>query len=90
MVDYLVIFLEESSTPQNGIIAISQIILPIDILDNIVNITDKFYNSIKEEKSQNDEKNEILNNTKGNNNNFDNVNNTFNEKIILPKRNNKN
>ena len=56
MVDFLVIFLEESSTPPNSIIEISQIILPINILDNIVNITDKFYNSIKEEKSQNDEK----------------------------------
>ena len=56
MVDFLVIFLEESSTPPNSIIEISQIILSINILDNIVNITDKFYNSIKEEKSQNDEK----------------------------------
>ena len=56
MVDFLVIFLEGSSTPPNWIIEISQIILPINILDNIVNITDKFYNSIKEEKSQNDEK----------------------------------
>ena len=56
MVDFLVIFLEGSSTPPNWIIEISQIILSINILDNIVNITDKFYNSIKEEKSQNDEK----------------------------------
>ena len=89
MVDFLVTFLEESSTPPNGIIEISQVILPIDILDNIVNIMDKFYNSIKEEKSQNDDMNEILNNTMGNNNNFDNVNNTFNEKMIVPQSNNK-
>ena len=89
MVDFLVTFLEESSTPPNGIIEISQVILPIDILDNIVNIMDKFYNSIKEEKSQNEDMNEILNNTMGNNNNFDNVNNTFNEKMIVPQSNNK-
>ncbi len=44
MVDFLVTFLEESSTSPNGISEISQIILLIDILDNIVNIMDKFYN----------------------------------------------
>ena len=38
MVDFLVTFLEESSTPPNGIIEISQVILPINILDNIVNL----------------------------------------------------
>ena len=50
---------------------------------------DKFYNSIKEEKNQGDEINEILNNTIANNNNYDSVNNTFNEKIIMPQSANK-
>ena len=50
---------------------------------------DKFYNSIKEEKNQGDEINEILNNTIANNNNYDSVNNTFNEKIIVPQSANK-
>ena len=89
MVDFLVTFLEESSTPSNGIIEISTVILPIDILDNIVNIMDKFYNSIKEEKIPNDEIKEVLNNTMANNNNYESVDDTFNEKIIVPQSNNK-
>ena len=67
MVDFLVTFLEESSTPSNGIIEISQVILPIDILDNIVNIM-RLYKSIKDEKSINEEL-EVLNNSKANMNN---------------------
>ena len=88
MVDFLVTFLEESSTPSNGIIEISQVILPINVLDNIINIMDKFYNSIKEEKGENNELNDSLNNY-SNNNNYDTVNNTFNEKVIVPQNTNK-
>ena len=83
MVDFLVTFLEESSTPPNGIIEISQVILPIDVLDNIVNIMDRFYNDIKDEKSLNDE-GDILNNSNMINKN-DSINSTFNEKVIVPQ-----
>ena len=88
MVDFLVTFLEESSTPPNGIIEISQVILPINILDNIVNIMDRLYNSIKGEKSTNDELNDILNNSSININNHETINNTFNEKLMLPQNTN--
>ena len=50
---------------------------------------DKFYNSIKEEKGENNELNDSLNNY-SNNNNYDTVNNTFNEKAILPQNTNNN
>ena len=83
MVDFLVTFLEESSTPPNGIIEISQVILPIDVLDNIVNIMDRFYNDMKDEKSLNDE-GDILNNSNMINKN-DSINSTFNEKVIVPQ-----
>ena len=87
MVDFLVTFLEESSTPSNGIIEISQVILPINVLDNIVNTMDKFYNAIKGEKSTKDEMNDILNHSNTMNNN-DSINNTFNEKVISPQNTN--
>ena len=90
MVDFLVTFLEESSTPPNGIIEISQVILPINILDNIVNIMNKLYNAIKEEKTTIDEKSDIYASNNGNiSNNFEN-NNTWNEKTIIHNSNIKN
>ena len=81
-------FLEESSTPSNGIIEISQVIVPIDVLDIIINIMDNFYNGLKEEKNINEEINDISNDYS--NLNFDineNINNNSsnNEKIIIPQ-----
>ena len=91
MIDFLMTFLEESSTPSNGIIEISQVIVPIDVLDIIINIMDNFYNGLKEEKNTNEEINDISNDYS--NLNFDindNINNNSsnNEKIIIPQNKN--
>ena len=72
MMDFLMTFLEESSTPPIGIIEISTVILPINILENIVNTMSRLYESIKEEKNSLDDDND-------NYNNFENYN-TFNDK----------
>ena len=62
MMDFLMTFLEESSTPPVGITEISSIILPINILENIVNTMNRLYYAIKEEKiSEEDDKININN-----------------------------
>lgn len=43
MMDFLMAFLEESSTPENGIIEISSVILPISILESIVSTMRRLY-----------------------------------------------
>lgn len=50
MMDFLMAFLEESSTPENGIIEISSVILPISILESIVSTMSRLY----EIKTEND------------------------------------
>ena len=57
MMDFLMTFLEESATPPIGIIEISTVILPINILENIVNTMNKLYESIKDEKKEDDNDN---------------------------------
>ena len=82
MMDFLMTFLEESSTPPIGIVEISTVILPINILDNIVNTMSRLYDSIKEESNYNED------NKDKNGYNYEN-NNTFNEKnqmILLKKK----
>ena len=43
MMDFLMAFLEESATPENGIIEISSVIIPISILESIVSTMSKLY-----------------------------------------------
>ena len=62
MMDFLMTFLEESSTPPIGIIEISTVILPINILENIVNTMTRLYESIKDEKNSFDDDNDNYNN----------------------------
>ena len=67
MMDFLMTFLEESSTPPIGIIEISAVILPINILENIVNTMSRLYDSIKEDKNVNEDEKENINNNSDNN-----------------------
>ena len=79
MMDFLMTFLEESSTPQVGIMEISSIILPINILENIVNTMNRLYDSIKEEKISDEDDKDNMNNLE---NNFNNIINDKNKKQI--------
>ena len=85
MMDFLMTFLEESSTPPIGIIEISSVILPINILENIVNTMSRLYDSIKEENNNNDDEKENLNNIiTGDNNNVGYNHQNYQSKNQLP------
>ena len=55
MMDFIMAFLEESSTPANGIVDISSVVLPATILESIIATMNKLYEDYNEE--QNEENN---------------------------------
>ena len=75
MMDFIMAFLEESSTPANGIVDISSVVLPATILESIIATMNKLYEDYSEE--QDDE-----NNKKGDDDKKNSKKNQKNEKII--------
>ena len=51
LMDFIMAFLEESSTPPNGIIEISSILLPSTILDSIIATMNKLYEDVIDEEN---------------------------------------
>ena len=58
MMDFIMAFLEESSTPANGIVEISSILLPATILESIIATMNKLYEDLNEEEDEENNKND--------------------------------
>ena len=60
IIDFIMAFLEESSTPSNGIVDISSVVLPATILESIIATMNKLYeDQIEDEENNKDKKNKI-------------------------------
>ena len=70
MIDFVMAFIEESATPPNGIVEITNVILPVKVLDSILITMNKlYYDLISDNNNNNESKIENLDNNNINNNN---------------------
>ena len=83
MMDFLMAFLEESSTPSNGIIEIASTLLPGAILDSIIATMNKLYIEENEKDDDDDDDNDNNNNNSNNKGGKDNIIN--NENMVIKR-----